>query len=64
MQTAFLNKLASRISDLNNEYEKSVATIATYKQNILSLNNRLLKVIVKQEITRDIGKEFLVFFDH
>ncbi|KAI5719613.1 hypothetical protein M8J76_012561 [Diaphorina citri] len=55
MQTAFLNKLASRISDLNNEYEKSVATIATYKQNILSLNNRLLKVIVKQEITRDIG---------
>lgn len=55
LQTAFLNKLASRIADLNTEYEKSMATISKYKQNILSLNNRLLKVVVKQEITRNIG---------
>uniref|UniRef100_A0A8D9A9R5 Probable nucleoporin Nup54 n=1 Tax=Cacopsylla melanoneura TaxID=428564 RepID=A0A8D9A9R5_9HEMI len=55
LQTAFLNNLATRIAGLKAEHDKSVATIALYKQNILSLNNRLLKVIVQQEITRNNG---------
>ncbi|XP_075226306.1 nuclear pore complex protein Nup54 [Lycorma delicatula] len=52
---AVLDRIAEDIADLQRRHSNTVAKIAEYKQRFVQLEHRVLKVLVKQEISRNIG---------
>jgi len=52
---AVLDGIAEAISDLKRKNSETVAKITENKQRILDLEHRILKVLVKQEATRNVG---------
>ncbi|XP_054271241.1 nuclear pore complex protein Nup54 [Macrosteles quadrilineatus] len=52
---AVLDKISGEISELKRQNSETVAKIAEYKQRVMDLEHRVLKVLVKQEATRNVG---------
>ncbi|KAF6205805.1 hypothetical protein GE061_019979 [Apolygus lucorum] len=52
---AFLDQIADGISNLKSQNEESRLKILEYKQKVVDLEHRILKLMVKQQITRNIG---------
>lgn len=46
MHTAVLDKIASDIADLKRNNSETVAKIAEYKQKVMDLEHRVLKVLI------------------
>ncbi|RZF40093.1 hypothetical protein LSTR_LSTR002496 [Laodelphax striatellus] len=52
---AVLDRIAEDIAELQRRHSETVAKIAEYRQRFIQLEHRVLKVLVKQEITRNVG---------
>uniref|UniRef100_A0A0K8SBD9 Nucleoporin Nup54 alpha-helical domain-containing protein n=1 Tax=Lygus hesperus TaxID=30085 RepID=A0A0K8SBD9_LYGHE len=52
---AFLDQIADGISNLKSQNEESRLKILEYKHKVVDLEHRILKLMVKQQITRNIG---------
>ncbi|XP_039289156.1 probable nucleoporin Nup54 isoform X1 [Nilaparvata lugens] len=52
---AVLDRISEDIAELQRRQSETVAKITEYRQRFLQLEHRVLKVLVKQEITRNVG---------
>lgn len=50
-----LDRIAEDIADIKRRNSDTIAKITEYKQRILEFEHRILKVLVKQEVTRNVG---------
>lgn len=55
LHRAFLDKVHKDIIELKKKHAASIAQIAEQKQKFLQLQHRVLKILVKQESTRNLG---------
>ncbi|KAG8277529.1 Nuclear pore complex protein Nup54 [Homalodisca vitripennis] len=55
VHTAVLDKISNVIVELKRQNSETIAKIAEYKQRVMDLEHRVLKVLVKQEATRNVG---------
>lgn len=59
MHTLYLKKIEKDLSDLKQRHMNATAKIIEYRRRIAKLSHLILKVIVKQEITRKIDETLL-----
>uniref|UniRef100_A0A1B6DMA8 Nucleoporin Nup54 alpha-helical domain-containing protein n=1 Tax=Clastoptera arizonana TaxID=38151 RepID=A0A1B6DMA8_9HEMI len=52
---AVLDQIAENIAELKRRNCSTIAKIAEYRHKVMQLEHRMLKVLVKQEVTRNIG---------
>lgn len=50
-----LDRIAEDIADIKRRNSDTIAKITEYKQRILEFEHRILKVLVKQEVSRNVG---------